>query len=156
MKAVVQRVSGASLSVDGREVAAVAAPGGLVALVGLEERDTAEDRRWMADKLVNLRIFTDAQGKLNLSVLEVGGGVMMVPNFTVAGDAAKGRRPSFDNAMKPERAREEFALLCAAVRAQCPRVCEGVFGAHMHVSLVNDGPITILLESPRGADPAGQ
>lgn len=154
MKAVIQRVSGASLSVDGREVAAVAAPGGLVVLAGLEERDTAEDRHWMAEKLVNLRIFADAQGKMNLSVLDIGGTVMMVPNFTVAGDAAKGRRPSFDNAMKPDRSREEFSLLCAAVRVACPRVSEGVFGAHMHVSLVNDGPVTILLESPRRASAA--
>jgi D-tyrosyl-tRNA(Tyr) deacylase len=152
MKAVVQRVSSASLTVDGREVAAIAPPGGIVALVGLEVRDTGEDRRWLADKLVNLRIFPDAQGKMNLSVLDVGGTVMLVPNFTVAGDAGKGRRPSFDNAMRPPRAEEEFALLCAAVRALCPRVCEGVFGAHMRVSLVNDGPITILLESPRAAD----
>ena len=149
MKAVVQRVSIASLTVDDCDVAAVAPPGGLVVLVGLEERDTAEDRRWMADKLVNLRIFQDAAGKLNLSVLDAAGAIMLVPNFTVAGDAAKGRRPSFDNPMKPERAREEFGLLCAAVRAACPRVCDGVFGTHMHVSLVNDGPITILLESPR-------
>jgi D-tyrosyl-tRNA(Tyr) deacylase len=152
MKAVVQRVSSASLTVDGREVAAIAPPGGIVALAGLEVRDTGEDRRWLADKLVNLRIFPDAQGKMNLSVLDVGGTVLLVPNFTVAGDAGKGRRPSFDNAMRPPRAEEEFALLCAAVRALCPRVCEGVFGAHMHVSLVNDGPITILLESPRAAD----
>lgn len=149
MKTVVQRVSGAALRVGDREVAAVGAPGGLVALVGLEERDTAEDRRWMAEKIVHLRIFPDEAGKMNRSVLDIGGGVMMVPNFTVAGDAAKGRRPSFDGAMKPERAREEFALLCAAVRAACPRVGQGEFGAHMHVSLVNDGPITILLESPR-------
>ncbi len=149
MKAVVQRVSEAALRVGDREVAAIGAPGGLVALVGLEEHDTAEDRRWMAEKIVNLRIFPDDAGKMNRSVLDLGGGVMMVPNFTVAGDASKGRRPSFDNAMKPERAREEFALLCAAVRAACPRAGQGEFGAHMHVSLVNDGPITILLESPR-------
>jgi len=155
MKAVVQRVLSASLTVDGREVASVGAPGGLVVLIGLEARDSAEDRRWMADKLANLRIFTDAAGKLNLSVLDAGGAIMMVPNFTVAGDAGKGRRPSFDNAMKPERAREEFGLLCAAVRAACPRVSEGVFGAHMHVALVNDGPITILLESPRADGPLG-
>jgi D-tyrosyl-tRNA(Tyr) deacylase len=151
MKAVVQRVSEASLSVEGRVVAAVPSPGGLVVLAGLEERDTPDDRRWMAEKLVNLRIFGDAQGKMNLSVLDIGGSILMVSNFTVAGDAARGRRPSFDHAMKPELARSEFALLCAAVRALCPRVSEGVFGAHMHVSLVNDGPVTILLESPRPA-----
>jgi D-tyrosyl-tRNA(Tyr) deacylase len=151
MRAVVQRVSRASLTVDDRHVAALDPPGGLVVLAGLEERDAAEDRRWMADKIANLRVFADGQGRMNLSVLDVGGSVLMVPNFTVAGDAARGRRPSFDNAMRPPRAAEEFALLVAAVRAHCPRVFEGVFGAHMHVELVNDGPVTIVLQSPVAA-----
>lgn len=148
MKAVVQRVSRASLTVDDRIVAEVPPPGGLVVLAGLEERDTPDDRRWMADKVANLRIFPDADGRMNLSVLDLGGTIMLVPNFTVAGEAAKGRRPSFDNAMRPPRAAEEFALLAAALRAACPRVSEGVFGAHMLVSLVNDGPVTIVLASP--------
>ncbi|MBX3406709.1 MAG: D-tyrosyl-tRNA(Tyr) deacylase [Phycisphaeraceae bacterium] len=148
MRAVVQRVSRAMLTVDGRDVASFDAPGGLVVLAGLEERDTADDRRWMAEKISNLRVFADEQGRMNLSVLDVGGSVLMVPNFTVAGDATRGRRPSFDNAMQPPRAAEEFALLVAAVRTHCPRVCEGVFGAHMHVELVNDGPVTIVLHSP--------
>lgn len=148
MKAVVQRVSRASLTVEDRIVAEVPAPGGLVVLVGIEQRDTPDDRRWMAEKIANLRIFPDDQGRMNLSVLDLGGAVLLVPNFTVAGDAIKGRRPSFDNAMRPPRAAEEFALLAAALRAVCPRVCEGVFGAHMHIALVNDGPVTILLESP--------
>lgn len=154
MRAVVQRVSRASLTVDDRAVAAIGAPGGLVVLAGLEERDTADDRRWMAEKIANLRVFADGQGRMNLGVLEVGGSVLMVPNFTVAGDATRGRRPSFDNAMRPPRAQEEFALLVAAVRAHCPRVCEGVFGAHMHVELVNDGPVTIVLQSPGAAGTA--
>lgn len=136
------------LTVDGRAVASLDAPGGLVVLAGLEERDTADDRRWMAEKIANLRIFADDQGRMNLGVLDVGGSVLMVPNFTVAGDATKGRRPSFDNAMRPPRAAEEFALLVAAVRTHCPRVCEGVFGTHMHIELVNDGPVTIVLQSP--------
>lgn len=148
MKAVVQRVSRASLTVEDRVVAEVAAPGGLVVLVGIEQRDTPDDRRWMAEKIANLRIFPDDQGRMNLSVLDLGGAVMLVPNFTVAGDATKGRRPSFENAMRPPRAAEEFALLAAALRAVCPRVSEGVFGAHMHIALVNDGPVTILLQSP--------
>ncbi len=148
MKAVVQRVSNASLSVEERVVADVEYPGGLVVLIGIETRDSASDRRWLAEKVVHLRIFPDADGKLNRSVLETGGTILLVPNFTVAGDASKGRRPSFDNAMKPALAGAEFTRLCAEVRTLCPRVCEGVFGEHMHVSLVNDGPITILLESP--------
>ncbi len=148
MRAVVQRVSRATLTADGRAVASFDAPGGLVVLAGLEERDTADDRRWMAEKIAHLRIFPDDEGRMNRSVLDAGGWVLLVPNFTVAGDAAKGRRPSFDNAMRPPRAAEEFALLAAAVRTLCPRVSEGVFGAHMHVELVNDGPVTILLQSP--------
>lgn len=126
----------------------------MVALVGLEERDTAADRRWTAEKLAYLRVFADAQGKMNLSVRDAGGTIMLVPNFTVAGDAARGRRPSFDNAMKPPRASEEFALLAAELRTHCSRVCEGIFGSHMLVSLVNDGPITIVLESPHSPRPS--
>lgn len=148
MKAVVQRVSEASLSVDGAERAAVpAGAGGLVVLVGLEETDVAADRVWLADKIVNLRIFPDAEGRMNRSVLDVGGTVMLVPNFTLAGSAQRGRRPSFDKAMKPERSEAEFAALVADVRGLCPRVSAGVFRAHMRVALVNDGPVTILLDS---------
>jgi D-tyrosyl-tRNA(Tyr) deacylase len=148
VKVVVQRVSEASLAVDGVERATVASDrGGLVVLVGLEETDTATDRAWMADKVVNLRIFPDDEGKMNRSVLEVGGSVMMVPNFTVAGSAQRGRRPSFDRAMKPERSETEFRLLVEETARLCPRVSAGVFRAHMKVSLVNDGPVTILLDS---------
>jgi D-aminoacyl-tRNA deacylase len=150
MKAVVQRVSEAAVEVDGREVAKIGP--GLLVLVGIEAADTEVDRAWMADKLPNLRIFEDAAGKMNRSVLDVGGAILLVPNFTVAGDARKGRRPSFDNAMRPELSEPEFASLAAAVAA--PGVCveTGVFRAHMRVSLVNDGPVTILLDSRRSAD----
>ncbi len=152
MKAVVQRVSRASLTVDGVERAAVTAEtGGLVVLVGLEATDGASDRAWMADKVVNLRIFSDAEGKMNRSVLDAGGGVMLVPNFTLAGSAQRGRRPSFDRAMKPERSEGEFALLVEEVRRLCPRVSAGVFRAHMDVALTNDGPVTILLDSRAGS-----
>lgn len=152
MKAVVQRVARASLAVDGVERASVPAEtGGLVVLVGLEETDTASDRAWMADKVVNLRIFPDAEGRMNRSVLDVAGAVMLVPNFTVAGSAQRGRRPSFDRAMKPERSEGEFALLVEEALRLCPRVSAGVFRAHMEVSLVNDGPVTILLDSRAGS-----
>lgn len=147
MKAVVQRVSQAQLTVDDIERAAVPAPGGLVVLVGLEETDTPTDRAWMADKIANLRIFPDPDGKMNLSVIDAGGTIMLVPNFTVASNAQKGRRPGFDRAMKPERAESEFTLLADATAAIHPRVTRGVFKAHMHVALVNDGPVTILLDS---------
>ena len=147
MKAVVQRVSEATLRVDGAVRAEVTAPGGLVVLVGLDEEDVPADRTWLAEKVVNLRIFPDEAGKMNKSVIDIGGTVMLVPNFTVAGDARKGRRPSFDRAMKPEQAEGEFDALVEAVRAIHPKVSRGVFRAHMHVSLVNDGPVTILLDS---------
>ncbi len=150
MKAVVQRVSRASVEVDGRRVGAIER--GLCVLVGLESGDAEADRAWMAEKITNLRIFEDEQGKMNLSVQQIGppaGGLLLVPNFTVAGDARKGRRPSFDNAMAPAQAEPEFAALVAAVRAAAPGVTveQGVFRAHMGVEIVNDGPVTILLES---------
>lgn len=151
MKAVVQRVERAALTVEGQERAAVPPEcGGLVVLVGLEEADTAADRAWMADKVAHLRIFPDEQGKMNRSVIDAGGTIMLVPNFTVAGSAERGRRPSFDRAMKPERSEGEFAALVEEVRRLCPRVAAGVFRAHMHVALVNDGPVTILLDSRKG------
>lgn len=148
MKAVVQRVLNARVEVDGVLKAHAPAPkGGLVALVGLEETDTPDDRRWMAEKLVNLRIFPDADGRMNRSLIDTGGTLVIVPNFTVAGDASRGRRPGFDRAMKPPRAEDEFVLLVEAARAIHPAVASGVFQAHMVVTIVNDGPVTILLDS---------
>jgi len=120
---------------------------GLTVLVGIEQADTPADLEWMADKVVNLRIFEDAQEKMNLSVKDVGGGVLLVPNFTLAGDARKGRRPSFDNAMRPEQAEGVFAALIARVKGEVPDTVGGVFRAHMNVSLVNDGPVTIVISS---------
>lgn len=151
MKAVVQRVSRGSVEVDGVPRGEVPADsGGLVALVGLEETDTAADRAWMAEKIVHLRIFADAEGKMNLSVIDKDGTVLLVPNFTVAGDASRGRRPGFDRAMKPPRAEEEFSLLVEAARALHPKVSTGVFRVHMVVTIVNDGPVTIVLDSRAG------
>ena len=145
MKAVVQRVSGASVEVEGRSVATIGR--GLLVLAGLEVSDGAADAAWMAEKLANLRIFGDAAEKMNLSVKDAGGAVLLVPNFTLAGDTRKGRRPHFDNAMRPELAEQMFGQFAAAVSAQGVPVQTGVFRAHMRVSLVNDGPVTILLES---------
>jgi D-tyrosyl-tRNA(Tyr) deacylase len=145
MRAVVQRVSSASVSVNGEVVGAVSR--GMVVLVGIEVSDTGAQAAWLADKAANLRIFEDAQGKMNLSVKDVQGSILLVPNFTVAGDARKGRRPSFDNAMRPEQAEPLFGQLVEAVRAQGVPVETGAFRAEMAVGLVNDGPITILLES---------
>ena len=157
MKAVIQRVARATVEVEGRVVASVGR--GLVALVGIEEGDTGRQVAWLADKVANLRVFEDAAGKMNLSVKDLGGsgagGVLLVPNFTVAGDARKGRRPSFDAAMRPEGAEPMFAELARAVAAQGVAVQTGVFRAHMMVSLVNDGPVTILLASPPEAGTPG-
>jgi D-tyrosyl-tRNA(Tyr) deacylase len=147
MRAVVQRVDNASVEVDGKVVGQVAR--GLCLLVGIETADSYADIAWMAEKVVNLRIFEDAQGKMNLSVKDVGGGVLLVPNFTVAGDAAKGRRPSFDNAMRPETAEPMFAELARRVSAGGAMVATGVFRAMMKVTIVNAGPVTIVLRSPR-------
>ena len=146
MKCVVQRVSGARLEVAGQSVAAFEGSG-LVVLAGLEEIDTLDDARWAAEKLVHLRIFPDDSGKMNRSVIDIAGAVLLVPNFTLAGDAAKGRRPSFDKAMKPDLSEPMFEHFVAHVRTLCARTHQGVFRAHMQVTFTNDGPITILLDS---------
>lgn len=145
MKAVVQRVNAATLEVDDRPVSQIGP--GLVVLAAVEEHDTDRDRDWMADKLANLRVFTDAEGKMNLSILDTRGQMLLVSNFTVAGDTRKGRRPSFVSAMKPPEAEHAFDRLVAAVRALGVPVQTGVFGAHMHVAIHNDGPVTLVLDS---------
>jgi D-tyrosyl-tRNA(Tyr) deacylase len=145
MRAVVQRVSSASVTVNGGVVAQISR--GLVLLVGIEQSDTGTQVEWLADKSANLRIFEDAQGKLNVSVKDIGGAILLVPNFTVAGDARKGRRPSFDNAMRPELSEPMFQKLAAAIGNQGVTVQTGVFRADMKVALVNEGPITIWLDS---------
>ena len=145
MKAVVQRVNAATLEVDDRPVSQIGP--GLVVLAAVEEHDTDRDRDWMADKLANLRVFTDDGGKMNLSILDTRGQMLLVSNFTVAGDTRKGRRPSFVSAMKPPEAEHAFDRLVAAVRALGVPVQTGVFGAHMHVAIHNDGPVTLVLDS---------
>jgi D-tyrosyl-tRNA(Tyr) deacylase len=149
MRCVVQRVTGATLRVveEGVERSHARIGPGLCVMVGIERGDTETDLAWAASKIAHLRIFEDEQGKMNRSVLDTGGGVLLVPNFTVAGDARKGRRPSFDNAMRPPEASAMFDALCAAVAGEGVPVQAGVFGADMRVELVNDGPITIWLDS---------
>jgi D-tyrosyl-tRNA(Tyr) deacylase len=147
MRAVVQRVSGASLAVDGRNVARIGT--GLVVLAAVETDDTARDRSWMAEKLVYLRVFADDDGRMNRSLLDVGGEMLLVSNFTVAGDTRKGRRPSYDGAMRPPEAEREFDALVAAVRDLGSAAQTGVFGAHMHVRIDNDGPVTLVIDSRR-------
>lgn len=149
MRGVVQRVTGASLrvTVDGDEREHARIGPGLCVLLGVEKGDTDADIAWMVGKIANLRVFEDEQGKMNRSVLETGGEVLLVPNFTVAGEARKGRRPSFDNSMRPPGASDYFDRVTAGLGAEGVRTAAGVFGGDMRVELVNDGPVTIVLES---------
>jgi len=149
MKCVLQRVSSASVTVDGSVRASVSR--GLLILAGLLSTDTDADLAWMASKIAALRIFEDPAGKMNLSVKDIAGAILLVPNFTLAADARKGRRPSFDAAMKPEQAAPAFDRFAAMLAAHNIPIQTGVFRAHMSVSLVNDGPITIILDSAHAA-----
>lgn len=149
MRAVVQRVERGRVVVAGEVVGAIER--GLVAFVGIYSDDTPSDRAFIVDKLVHLRVFEDEQQKMNLDVQQIGGGILAVPNFTVAGSARRGRRPSFDAAMRPESARGMFDALCEGLRALLPgRIATGRFGADMAVELVNDGPVTLVLDSREG------
>jgi D-tyrosyl-tRNA(Tyr) deacylase len=147
MRAVVQRVSRGAVRVDGAATGEVGR--GLVVLLGVAAGDGDEDARWMADKVAQLRIFEDAEGKMNRSVEDVGGGVLVVSQFTLLGDARKGNRPSFVEAAPPEAANALYEKVCGRLRERGLPVGTGVFRAHMDVELVNDGPVTILLDSRR-------
>ncbi len=147
MRAVIQRVEQASVSVEGEIRGQIGA--GFLVLIGVEEGDGDADFKYIADKVPNLRVFEDEQGKMNRSLLDVGGELLAVSQFTLLGDARGGRRPSFITAARPETADPMYERLVADWRARGIRVETGVFGAHMKVSLVNDGPVTILLDSRR-------
>lgn len=147
MRAVVQRVSEAKVSVEGEAVGNIGA--GFVVLLGVCREDTAADAEYIADKIVNLRIFEDEDGKLNRSLLETGGAALVISQFTLYGDARKGRRPSFTQAASGEEARRLYEAVCERVEAAGVPVARGVFGARMQVSLVNEGPVTLLLDSER-------
>lgn len=144
MKAVIQRVSRARVLVDSETVGEISQ--GLVALVAFEKGDDEALVNRTAEKMAHLRVFEDEAGKMNLSLLDAGGEILLVPNFTVAGSTKKGHRPSFDGAMEPEGASRLFDLLAEAVAGLGIKTSRGVFGAHMHVELVNDGPVTVMLE----------
>lgn len=148
MKCVVQRVSRASVTIDGVVVGSIA--NGLVVLVGITHSDSEAQAQWMADKLLSLRVFADDEGKMNRSVVDVSGGVLLVSQFTLYGDLKKGTRPSFIEAARPELAQPLFDRLVDLVRQGASgtpvSVGTGIFGAMMDVELVNDGPVTILLE----------
>jgi D-tyrosyl-tRNA(Tyr) deacylase len=121
---------------------------GIVALIGIATADTTKDADYLADKLIHLRIFSDADGKMNLSAMDTGAGLLLISQFTLYGDCRKGRRPGFDAAAPPERARELYDYFVDKVRQSGLVTQTGIFQAHMEVELVNDGPVTLLLESP--------
>jgi D-aminoacyl-tRNA deacylase len=150
MRCVLQRVTSASVSVHGRLVGEIGA--GLVALVGVAKDDAPADIGYIASKIRDLRIFGDEQGRLNRSIVEAGGGVLVVSQFTLLADVRKGRRPAFDEAAPAEMAKRMYESLVEELRANGLRVETGVFQAMMQVSLVNDGPVTLWLDSKRGGD----
>jgi D-tyrosyl-tRNA(Tyr) deacylase len=145
MRIVLQRVSEASVSVDGRVIGSVGT--GFCVLAGFTHTDTLEQVRWMADKVAGLRIFTDAEGKMNLALADVGGAVLVVSQFTLYGNAEKGRRPSFIDAARPEQAIPLYEGFVAELRARGLTVATGEFGALMEVRIVNDGPVTLIVDS---------
>ena len=144
MRVVLQRVSRASVTIDGRTAGAVGQ--GFCLLVGFTHGDTEATVDWMVEKVAGLRLFSDADGKMNLGLDEVGGAVLVVSQFTLYGDTAKGRRPSFVDAARPEQAIPLYERFVAALRGRGLEVATGEFGAHMMVEIHNDGPVTLILE----------
>ena len=149
MKAVIQRVTRAAVQVNGQVVGRIDA--GLLVLLGVAKGDVERDLLYIIEKLQTLRIFGDEAGKMNLALSDVGGALLLVSQFTLLGDTTKGRRPGFDLAAPPEEARALYEEASNRLRAAGLRVGTGVFGAHMQVELLNDGPVTFLLDSRRGS-----
>ncbi|MBA7657984.1 MAG: D-tyrosyl-tRNA(Tyr) deacylase [Calditrichaeota bacterium] len=151
MIAVLQRVSEAQVTVDGQVTGAIGQ--GLVVLLGVHRDDTEADSTFLVEKTANLRIFSDEAGKMNLSLLDVGGGALVVSQFTLVGDWRKGRRPSYINAAAPEEGERLYEHFMDGLRERNIHVASGRFGAMMQVQLVNDGPVTFVLDSRSGARP---
>ena len=147
MRAVVQRVREASVAVEGQEVGLIGQ--GILVLLGVGQKDGPEDARYMAEKVVHLRIFADEQGKMNKSVLDVDGGLLAISQFTLWGDCRKGRRPSFVAAAEPAKAEALYEAFIDHARSLGVPVASGRFQEMMEVSLVNDGPVTLLLDSEK-------
>lgn len=150
MIAIVQRVRRASVEVEGRIVGEIGK--GFLVLLGVHRLDAEREEAWIADRIAKLRIFTDDAGKMNLSMAQVGGAggaCLVVPNFTLCADAARGARPSFSDAMEPARAKQVWESVCARIATTGVRVERGEFGASMLVSLENDGPVTIIIDSTK-------
>lgn len=147
MRAVVQRVKRSSVSVDGKVVGEIGP--GLLVLLGVHGRDTEAEMSWMINKIIGLRIFSDVEGKMNRSLTDIDGALLVVSQFTLYGDASKGRRPSFVEAAPPEIAVPLYEKFCDQARARGIKVATGEFGAMMDVELVNDGPVTLVIDTPR-------
>jgi len=147
MKAVIQRVDSASVSIDGIEISRIGA--GLLVLLGVEKGDGEKDADFLLDKMIQLRIFEDGEGKMNLSLLDVSGELLVVSQFTLLADCRKGRRPSFTDAAEPETATKLYEYMLSRAREKVTKVGQGQFQAMMKVGLVNHGPVTILLDSRR-------
>lgn len=147
MRAIVQRVSRASVEVEGKIVGKI--DRGLLVLLGVAKADDESAADYLAEKIAGLRIFEDGDGKMNLSVKEINGAILAVSQFTLFGDVRRGKRPSFDSAAPPEHARRLYEFFAERIRAHGLRCETGVFQAMMNVSLINDGPVTILLDSER-------
>jgi len=147
MKALIQRVSYASVTVDNRLVASIGL--GMLILLGIEKGDSDQDAAFLATKCANLRIFEDARGKMNHSVMDVHGDILVVSQFTLCADCMRGSRPSFDNAERSEQAQILYNQFVTMLEEKGLRVASGVFGAFMQISLTNEGPVTLILESRR-------
>jgi D-tyrosyl-tRNA(Tyr) deacylase len=145
MRSVLQRVKKASVEVEGRVVGQIGR--GLLVLVGIGQGDTIRDIDWMVDKIINLRIFENEKGKFDRSLLDIDGELLAVSQFTLYGDCSRGRRPSFSDAMEAGAARELFEIFVQKAREKVKRVETGVFQAMMDVALVNDGPVTLIIDS---------
>lgn len=147
MKAVIQRVKNASVTIDDELFSSINK--GYLVLFGVEKGDTKEQADWLCNKISNLRCFSDENGKMNLSIKDVQGEMLIVSQFTLCGDIKKGTRPSFDNAMKPDEANQMYEYFVSKTKEQNIPVKTGVFAAHMEVNLLNDGPVTFIIEAPK-------
>lgn len=147
MRAVIQRASRASVSIDGATTAAIGP--GLVVLLGIKASDTVDDAKWLIDKIVNLRIFEDQEGKMNISLADTGGEMLIISQFTLYGDCRKGRRPGFSTAAPPAIAELLYDRFIELAKESGVGVASGVFQAAMQIELVNDGPVTLLIDSEK-------
>jgi len=147
MRAVIQRVSSASVTVDSTITGEIEA--GLLVLLGIHKDDTIQEIQWLSEKIINLRIFEDEQGKMNRSLIDTGGAMLVVSQFTLYGDCQKGRRPSYSSAAPPEKAKALYQQFIDTIKHKQIITASGTFQAHMNVELVNDGPVTLLLDSSK-------